>query len=318
MKIPVYINSVAQCNVDLECSVVNASHFVKITDAAPIDHATPYSVSFISSKNKNKEKLLQQSSAGLIICDLNEEEVIKNTNRCVIITKNPRLYFAKLLLSLQHSIIEYGIHPTAVINKSAEIGKNVQIGANVVIGKSVIGQGTIICPNVSIYDNVVIGDDVFIESGSVIGSSGFGFERDDNGVPIPFPQLGGVRIGNNVEIGANVCIDRSTLSDTIIGNNVKIDNLVHISHNNVIGDNTLIICGCFIAGSVTIGKNCWIAASKIINKVTIEDNVTVGLGSVVLDCLSAGKTYMGYPAREVRDYAHIQYCLNKFNVKSKK
>ena len=202
------------------------------------------------------------------------------------------------------------IHPTAQIHESAVIGSNVGIGANVVIGENVhigndscVGANTVIGSNcrlgkglslhagVTLYAGVSIGDRAVIHSGVVIGSDGFGFARDGE-KSVKIAQLGGVQVGDDVEIGACTTIDRGALEDTVIEDGVKIDNQVQIAHNVRVGENT-IICGCSaIAGSSTIGKNCIIAgAVGIINHVHITDGVTVTAMSLVNKSITTQGVY---------------------------
>jgi UDP-3-O-[3-hydroxymyristoyl] glucosamine N-acyltransferase len=155
---------------------------------------------------------------------------------------------------------------------------------------------------VTIYDSVEIGRGCHFKHGTVIGDSGFGFQRDENGVPIRRPHLGRVIIGNDVELGANNTIDRGTIDDTIIQNNVKTDNLVHIAHNCEIGENTMLAAGVTLSGGVIIGKNCFIGTGVIIKqRVKIGDNVLIGIGSVVTKDIPPNEVWAGNPARKFRD-----------------
>ncbi len=161
--------------------------------------------------------------------------------------------------------------------------------------------------NVTISDDVSIGDNVTVDFGAVLGSQGYGYFRNENNEIEGFPQLGGVTIGNDVYIGANTTIDRGTLDDTVIGNGSKIDNLVHIAHNAVIGKNVIIIANSMIAGSVRIKDDSWIAPSaSILNQTEIGEGSTVGLGSVVLKNIPRDQTYLGNPARPVKEFLKFQ------------
>lgn len=142
--------------------------------------------------------------------------------------------------------------------------------------------------------------DRFLKTGNFcsIGGFGFGYERNENGVPFRIPHLGNVVIGEFVQIGSHVCIDRAVIGSTVIGDNVKIDNLVHVAHNAQIGKNTLIVAGAVVGGSVVIGENCFIGMNASIKqKVKIGNNVTVGAGAVVLRDVPDGATVVGNPAR---------------------
>jgi len=139
-----------------------------------------------------------------------------------------------------------------------------------------------------------------IHAGAVIGSDGFGYTRNEEGLVEKFPHMGGVVIEDDVEIGANTCIDRGALGNTFIGRSVKIDNLVHIAHNVVIEENSFIIANAMIAGSVQIGKNAWIAPSaSVLQQLKIGDNALVGVGSVIRENVPANETWAGVPARKI-------------------
>lgn len=303
------ISDIRQCILG-KAQIVNKQSFRKITNIAPVSAANEDSLAFIASDTNNKTELLKQTKAGVVICDFVPEDQSVFWGKCLVVAENPKLYFVRLVNSVLSKKSFSFIHPTAIIHPEACIGDNVQIGPYVCIGKSRIGEGCILHSHVSIYDGVTIGENVTIDSGTVIGAAGFGYVRDEKGIPVMFPQLGGVIIGDNVDIGANVCVDRGALQDTIIGNNTKIDNFSQISHNNVIGENNYIISS-FIAGSVKIGNDCWIAPSKILNKVSVGDRVTVGYGATVMENLENDKTYYGYPAMELKSYVKKEIRLKK-------
>ena len=235
--------------------------------------------------------------------------VLLSDNPYVAYAKASRLFEPDRLVGTNREI-STGIHSSASIDASATIGKEVSIAANVVIeadvcieegciigANSVIGRGSsvgknsLIYPSVTFYPDVQLGERGIIHSGVVIGSDGFGFAKDGQ-VQVKIAQLGGVLIGDDVEIGAGSTIDRGALEDTVIGHGVKIDNQVQIAHNVRIGENT-VICGCSaVAGSSTIGKNCIIAgAVGIINHITIVDEVTVTAMSLVNKSISEKGTY---------------------------
>ena len=156
-------------------------------------------------------------------------------------------------------------------------------------------------PGAVIYDCVKWGEDCYFKPGSVIGTAGFGFESNEAGVPIFRPHIGGVRIGNNVQVGANSIVQRGTIDDTIIGDNVKIDDSVHFGHNCIVGENTIIAAGTVICGTVTIGKNCWIGAnSTIMQHITIGDNVTIGVGANVVKSVPDNMVMAGFKAQPIK------------------
>ena len=168
-------------------------------------------------------------------------------------------------------------------------------------------EHTIIANNVIISDNVRIGKSCYIKSNTVIGEDGFGFDFEEDGTPFRIPHIGSVYIGNNVEIGAQNTIARGTLDNTIIEDNVKTDDQVHIAHNCKIGKNTLITACVEISGSVEIGANCWIGPnSSIIQKIKIEDNVTIGIGTIVIKDVAAKKKIMALEGLSLRNLLKLK------------
>ncbi|MDR0714220.1 MAG: hypothetical protein LBF89_08185 [Bacteroidales bacterium] len=291
-------------------TVVNERNFKPPANVLSISEAKETSLVFIDRNAKKKAQLIAETKATTIICDYVPEDRSIYENKCLIVVNHPKLFFAKLV-NRQLNSFASDIHPTAVIDPRAEIANTCYIGPHVCVGNAKIGEHTYIHSNCSIYDGVEIGKNVIVDAGCVIGAAGFGFVRDDEtGEPVRFPQLGGVIIEDNVEIGANVCIDRGALQNTIIHQGVKIEDLSLIAHNVEIGEYTYII-GTMIGGSTKIGKRCWIASSKVLNKITIGDKVTAGYGSVVLESIPDGATYMGNPAVDALEYVKIQHKLKK-------
>jgi UDP-3-O-[3-hydroxymyristoyl] glucosamine N-acyltransferase len=219
-----------------------------------------------------------------------------------ILSENPRLDFARVLQEFFVTNTTSGIADTARIGSNVSLGKNVSIGEYSIIGNNVvIGNGTEIRHHVVIGDNTVIGKNCLIKSNTVIGEEGFGFEKDEKGVPIRIPHLGRVVIGDNVEIGASTVIARGTLDDTIIENNVKIDDKVFIAHNVLIGDSSMIIAESEISGSVHIGQRTWLGPNCcVINGISIGSNCFIGLGTVVTKSLPDNVVAAGCPARIIR------------------
>ena len=223
-----------------------------------------------------------------------------------------------------------GISKQAFIAKSAKIGRNVYIGEGVVVGdeakigddakiypqtyigdKVNIGESTILYAGVKVYENCQIGDFCIIHAGCVIGADGFGFMPDENGVYEKIPQLGNVIIENNVEIGANSCIDRATLESTIIRRGVKIDNLTQIAHNCDIGENTVIAACCGIAGSVRVGKNCVFAGQVgVKDHVTIGNQVMIGAQCGVHKNVGDKQVILGTPAMDAKKMMKIFAAMN--------
>ncbi len=216
-----------------------------------------------------------------------------------------------------------GVHPSAVIDKTAVIGANVDVGPNVVVeadvvvgadcylgagcyigSRSQLGEGTRIAPNVSIYHDVSIGCSAIIHSGVVIGADGFGFAPTGSGSWQKIFQIGGVVIGDNVEVGACTTIDRGALGDTRIGNGVIIDNHVQIAHNVVVGDNSAMAAYSAIAGSSTLGRNCILAGDAgLVGHINVCDNVQVTARAIVTKSISKPGSYSaGMPLMETREW----------------
>lgn len=216
-----------------------------------------------------------------------------------VISDNPRLDFARVLQKFFTPKALSGIADTARIGRNVSLGKDVTIGEYSVIGNDVvIGDGTEIRHHVVIADNTVIGRDCLIKSNTVIGEEGFGFERDEMGVPIRIPHLGKVIIGNNVEIGASTVIARGTLDNNVIGDNVKIDDQVFIAHNVFVGQSSMIIAEAEISGSAHIGEMTWLGPNcSVMNGITIGSNCFIGLGTVVTKALPDNVIAAGCPAR---------------------
>jgi UDP-3-O-[3-hydroxymyristoyl] glucosamine N-acyltransferase len=225
-----------------------------------------------------------------------------NLSCSYVISDNPRLDFAQILQEFFAPEAISGIAETARIGRNVSLGKDVTIGEYSVIGNDVvIGDSTEVRHHVVIGDNTVIGRDCLIKSNTVIGEEGFGFERDEMGVPIRIPHLGRVIIGNNVELGASTVIARGTLDDTVIENNVKIDDQVFIAHNVFVGSGSMIIAEAEISGSAHIGEMTWLGPNcSVMNGITIGSNCFIGLGTVVTKSLSDNVVAAGCPARILR------------------
>ena len=286
----------------------------EINGIATLDRAKSGDLSFLTSKQYRKQLLITKASA-IIMSFADSQGFAGNA----LISNNPRLCLAKAakLFERETTKLMPGIHPTAVIGKhcqidtSAFIGPQVVLGDNVTIGKGAyieafcslgdrcsIGSESVLKPRVTLYHGVTVGSNCLIHSGAVLGSDGFGFANSESGW-VKMPHLGGVVIGNFVEIGSNTTIDRGFLNDTIIHEGVIIDNLVQIGHNVSIGARTA-IAGCTaIAGSVTIGENCLIGGGVLIaGHLEIANQVHLtGATSVHHSILKPGVYSSGFPAK---------------------
>jgi len=275
---------------------------ITVENVASLDNMKEFSLAF-----SKKESINAVDKKVLLLVPISFEYKL-NSVYTVIKVLSPRLAFAKVVSNF------FIKKPSKTIDKSTKIGSNCQIhdsvtiGMNCVIGDNVkIGKNTIINNNVVVFANTTIGIKCYIKSGSIIGEDGFGFDFEEDGTPIRIPHIGKIIIGNNVEIGAKNTIARGTIDDTVIANNVKIDDQVHIAHNCFIGNNTIITACVEISGSVTIGENCWIGPNcSIIQKVTIGDNVTIGIGSIITKDIESNKKMMGLESLELRPLLKVK------------
>ncbi|MDP2172987.1 MAG: UDP-3-O-(3-hydroxymyristoyl)glucosamine N-acyltransferase [Candidatus Cloacimonadaceae bacterium] len=258
------------------------------------------------------------SLAGLIITTA--EGAKRLPGRHILITDKPYFTLLKLVsywLRICSTQIQHEIKSSAVIDPAAKIGSPVSIGENCVIGKdcvigdgcrisanciisdgSVLGENCLLYPNVTIYEDSVIGSEVIIHSGAVIGADGFGFLLME-GIQQKIPQIGNVVIGDRVEIGANSCVDRATLGSTIIGEGTKLDNMVHIAHNCVIGRHCMLCAQVGLAGSTKLGDYVYLAGQVgVAGHLKIGDRAMVGAQSGITHEIPADSKYFGSPALE--------------------
>lgn len=284
-------------------------HF--FNNAMPIDQANDYSIVWIKSGLKNYKEIISNSKAKIIICDSNLDfESINELDKIFIIVENPKLEFTKTIKYFFVKEQIWLIHESAIIHPEAILKGKVFIGPNTYIGKSTIEEGTVIHGNCFIYDNVYIGNNVKINANTVIGSEGFGYAKNENGEFEHFPHIGGVIIEDNVDIGSNTSIDRGSLGNTIIKTGVKIDNLVHIAHNVVIGKHSVVIANSMIGGSVIIDDYSWISPSvSLINQIKIGKNTLVGMGAVVTKNIPDNETWVGSPAKIINEFVEQQKKL---------
>jgi len=269
---------------------------VLIRQVGPLERAASGQISFFSDR-KLKAKLGATRASAIVVAPRDEAA----TALPRIVVEQPYAYFARVS-QLFNSLITQpqGVHPTAVVSETASLGKRLSIGAGCVVGDGVsIGDDTCLYPRVVVYGNCSLGSRVIVHSGAVIGADGFGF-ADDGGRWIKIPQIGGVRIGDDVEIGANTTIDRGALDDTVLEEGVKLDNLVQIAHNVRVGAHTA-IAGCAgVAGSADIGRHCTIGgAAVILGHLRIVDRVHVSAGTLISRSILKPGTYTGiYPFDE--------------------
>lgn len=289
---------------------------IKIMGVAGLKEAGPGYITFISNPKYNQ--YLQTSKASALIAQHPESQF----NGQILLAEDPYLAFAMVLEIFNPPQKSHpGIHPTALIAEGAEIGTNACIQAFAVIEKgAIIGSGTKIMsgvfvgenscigelssiyPNVTIYPKSIIGKSVIIHAGSVIGSDGFGYVKKD-GLPYKVPQTGGVIIEDDCEIGANVTIDRGTIGNTTIGKGTKIDNLVQIGHNVIIGPYSTIVSQTGISGSTQIGKGVTLAGQVgVAGHLKIGDGVIAAAKSGITKDIEAGEVISGTMAMPINKW----------------
>ena len=300
---------------------------VGVARVATLEKAGEGELAFLANR-----KYLSQASgcaaSALIVGPDTREQL---AHRALIVTPDPYLYFARVaqlfspppapragvhrLAAVDCSVpasVEVG--PGACVEEGVELGEDVVIGPNCFVGRGTrIGRGTRLYANVTVYHDCVIGEDCILHSGVVIGADGFGFARERSGAWVKIPQTGRVVIGSDVEIGANTTIDRGALDDTVIGDGVKLDNLIQIAHNVRIGDHT-IMAGCAgVAGSAQIGARCMIGGQAgISGHLSIADDVVVSAWTLVAKPITKPGVYTGnLPLQThgdwVKNFSHLRH-----------
>ncbi|KAF1043405.1 UDP-3-O-(3-hydroxymyristoyl)glucosamine N-acyltransferase [Xylophilus sp.] len=270
----------------------------EIGGIAPLDSAGPDALSFLS--NPRYQSQLAASRAACVIVAPAMEEAARARGACIVAAQ-PYVYFAQATQLWKRRLppaSPAGVHPSAVVDPTAAVDPSASIGPLCVVGRGVrIGAGTVLTSRVTVGEGSSIGARCILHPGAVIGADGFGFAPQD-GAWIKIEQLGGVRIGDDVEVGANSCIDRGALADTVVEDGVKIDNLVQIGHNVHIGRHT-IMAGCSaVAGSAVIGAHCSIGgAARILGHLSLADGVQVSVATVVTRSIRQPGLYSGiFPA----------------------
>jgi len=281
-----------------------------ITGIDSLDSAGPGSISFFADR-RYKESLSKTNASAIMVRE--QTELYEGPQ---VVVPNPELAYVRVACLFARPVPRFnGISDRASIHESSRMGNNVSvypyvyIGEDAVIGDDVvlfagvfigdrvkIGNRTVVYPNVSVFEDCVIGNNVIIHAGTVIGSDGFGFVQDGT-TSVKIPQIGIVQIDDNVEIGANNCIDRAALGKTWIGKGVKTDNLVQVAHNVVIGEDTIVVAQAAIAGSVRIGRQVIIGGQVAISDhVEIGDRVMIGSKSGIAKSVSSGEVVSGTPS----------------------
>ncbi len=290
---------------------VEGNEQATVSTFAKIEEATEGAITFLSNPKYTSYIYETKASIVLINDDLELEHAVEPT---LIRVPNAYECVAKLMQMYAASLPKKtGIDPLAFISKTAEIGKDVYVGPFTYIGDGVkIGDGTRIFPNVTIYDGCQIGRNVTIHAGAVIGADGFGFAPNQEGYE-KIPQLGIVIIEDDVEIGANTCVDRSTMGETIIHKGVKLDNLIQVAHNCEIGENTVMSAQVGMAGSTKIGAWCMVGGQAgFSGHIKIADKTFIGAQSgVISNTKGNGEQLIGAPAIDPKVFFKAQAVMKR-------
>lgn len=309
----------AQAVADLVGGRLLGNAGVPLTGAAPLDLAGPGDLSFLASARYLAQ--FRGSRAGCVLLPEGLAEEAGHPGTRVVVA-DPHRAMALVLAHLHPApVASPGIHPTAlvgpgthlgvdvvvgpgvVIGAGCDLGDRVQLGAGVVLEDGVrIGADAVLGPRVVCHHHVVLGQRVTIKAGSVLGGVGFGYLSGPDGHR-RVPHVGGCRLGDDVDVGSNCCIDRGSLGETVIGRGTKLDNLVHVAHNVRIGEDCLLMAGVGIAGSTRIGNRVILAGQVgVVGHITLGDDVRVGAQGGVTGSVPAGTEVSGYPARPHREF----------------
>ena len=318
---------------------------VTVSTFAKIEEGHQGAISFLA--NPKYEPYLYTTDSSIVI--VNRSLELKGEVKATLIKVDDAYgCFAKLLeLYAAYKPKKSGVHPTAVVAESAKVGEGCYIGAYVVVDEgAVIGEGVSLYPHVYVGDGATIGDGTtlhsgvkvyegckigkrcIVHSGAVIGSDGFGFAPNAQGSYDKIPQIGIVTIEDDVEIGANTTIDRATMGSTVIEKGAKLDNLVQIGHNVVVGESTVMAGQSAVAGSAKVGKHCMIGGqSGIVGHVTVGDGTVVASVTGVSKSVPAGSQIMGSQGIDVRRFRRVnavyrnlpelQYAVNRLEKEVK-
>ena len=286
----------------LQDNVAGMEHIpqINIDTYSTLDSVTDHRLTWVKNWSEDIYHRLEQYHDLVVICNA-PDAVLSNSNYYITVS-NPKAVFFELLAYFFEKKPKREIADTAVV-KTDRIGDNPSIGDYAVISEeTIIGDNVTIGSHVRTIGRVEIGDNVVIQSGTVIGEASFGYYEGEDGHYHRVPQLGGVVIHNDVEIGANSTIDRGTMDDTVIGAHAKIGNLVHVAHNVQIGEDALLISSILFCGSSSVGAGSYIAPGSIImNQKHVGDHALVGMGAMVIDDVKDGTVVAGVPAKYLRE-----------------
>lgn len=275
---------------------------LSIDNLVDVSRINEKSLDWVSRSKQNKQELVEASKAKVILVDQEVvySDSIRKSQKVLIVVKDPKTALAKVGNEFFVERQPHTIHPTALIDPNAKIGKNVNIGPYCIIGNCTIGDNTFIDSNVKIFDGVQIGESCVFRHGCIVGGESVAYQKDDDGNRFHFPQLGGLIIGHHVEVGINSQIDKGALSDTIVGDYVKLGSQCHISHNDKVCNNVVLTGGVILAGSVTIGENTWVSTRVIVNPGhSIGKDCFLSTASVINQDIPDGEMWAGSPAKRI-------------------
>ena len=283
-----------------------------VSRVAPIDRADEESLTFCSKAPPASERLMRESLAAVILCGA--AQVSSDTlalGKTLIIVADPRLAMLRVINRWFAPMRPGpGIHPSASVDPRADVAATATIGPFTYVGCATVGADSVVQGHGFIGDGVRIGSRVVIQAGAIVGADGFGYQRNERGELERFPHVGGVRVEDDVEIGACACVDRGALGDTVLRQGCKIDNLVHIAHNVTIGKYALIIAHAMVGGSTEVGDGAWVAPSATLRDgIRVGHHATVGLGALVVKDVPDGAVVMGAPARPMDEYKELLATL---------
>jgi UDP-3-O-[3-hydroxymyristoyl] glucosamine N-acyltransferase len=290
---------------------------VRIGGVSPLETASPEHISFLT--DKRLAHLVPQCRAAAILVGPEFGDLA----RPLLVCGNPYLALAHIVQMFSGPpALSPGVHRRAHIGEDVELGEGAAVGALAHVGDGCrvgrntniyggaylgnrvrVGENCLLYPGVVVLDDCRLGNNVIIHSGTVIGGDGFGFAQDEEGRSVKIPQTGAVRIEDDVEIGANCAIDRAAFGETRIGRGAKIDNLVQIGHNVVVGEHSILIAQVGVAGSTRLGRNVVLAGQVgVTGHIEVGDGVRIGAQGGIMDNIKAGETLVGSPAVPVREY----------------
>lgn len=316
----------AQAVADLVGGRLSGNGDQALSGVASLAAAGPGDLSFLTTRRHLREFIASRAGCVLVPPGVADGSDGPSTR---ILVDDPQRAMAAVIRHLHPDPApEAGVHPSAVVGAGVRLAEGVWVGPLAVVGEAaVIGRGTWIGPGVVVEAGAEIGEDcrigarvvigsaarlghrVRVKPGAVIGGTGFGYLSGAGGHE-PIPHVGGCRIADDVDIGANACVDRGSIGDTVIGRGTRLDNLVHVAHNVRIGEHCLLMAGVMIAGSTRVGDRVILAGqSGVVAHVELGDGVRVGAQSGVIGSVPAGEEVSGFPARNHREHMRAQGAL---------